>query len=68
MPPKDGSQLAVILPLSVVVDGRNQLREIYDGDQQTQTTSSETMPKFRCDTYYQSFSSLEFVVDENFVS
>jgi hypothetical protein len=59
MPPKDGSQLAVILPLSVVVDGRNQLREIYDGDQQTQTTSSETMPKFSGDTYYQSFSSLE---------
>lgn len=59
MPPKDGSQLAVILPLSVVVDGRNQLREIYDGDQQTQTTSSKTMPKFSGDTYYQSFSSLE---------
>jgi len=68
MPPKDASQLAVILPPSVVVDGRNQLREIYDGDQQAQTTSSETMPKFSGDTYYQSFSSLEFVVDENFVS
>ena len=68
MPPKDASQLAVILPPSVVVDGRNQLREIYDGDQQTQTTSSETMPKFRCDTYYQSFPSLEIEVDENFVS
>ena len=68
MPPKDASQLAVILPLSVVVDGRNQLQEIYDGDQQKQTTSSETMPKFSGDTYYQSFSSLEFVVDENFVS
>ena len=59
MPPKDASQLAVILPPSVVVDGRNQLREIYDGDQQTQTTSSETMPKFSGDTYYQSLSSLE---------
>ena len=68
MPPKDASQLAVILPPSVVVDGRNKLREIYDGDQQTQMTSSETMPKFSGDTYYQSFSSLEFVVDENFVS
>lgn len=68
MPPKDGSQLAVILPLSVVVDGRNQLREIYDSDQQTQTTSSKTMPKFSGDIYYQSFFSLEFVVDENFTS
>ena len=59
MPPKDGSQLAVILPPSIVMDGRNQLREIYEGDQQTQTTSSETMPKFRCNIYYQIFFSLE---------
>jgi hypothetical protein len=53
MPPKDASQLAVILPLSVVVDGRNQLQEIYDGDQQKQTTSSKTMLKFSGDIYYQ---------------
>ena len=53
MPPKDASQLAVILPPSVVVDGRNQLQEIYDGDQQTQTTSSKTMLKFSGDIYYQ---------------
>ena len=53
MPPKDASQLAVILPPSVVVDGRNQLQEIYDGDQQTQTTSSKTMLKVSGDIYYQ---------------
>ena len=59
MLPKDGSQLAVTLPPSVVMDGRNQLREIYDGDHQTQTNASKTMPKFSGDIYYQSFFYLE---------